>query len=75
MPACQASASSFITRIMRTICDIEIPAVGLGCMNLSHAYGVPPPKEVGEAVLQKALDLGITHFDCRSFCIYCLHLS
>lgn len=32
-------------------------------MNLSHAYGVPPSREVGEAVLQRALDLGITHFD------------
>lgn len=40
-----------------------VPAVGLGCMNLSHAYGVPPSKEQGEAVLQKALDVGITHFD------------
>lgn len=41
----------------------SVPAMGLGCMNLSHAYGVPPSKEQGEAVLQKALDLGITHFD------------
>ena len=41
----------------------SVPAVGLGCMNLSHAYGVPPSREEGEAVLQKALDLGITHFD------------
>jgi aryl-alcohol dehydrogenase-like predicted oxidoreductase len=32
-------------------------------MNLSHAYGVPPEKKQGEAVLKKALDLGITHFD------------
>jgi aryl-alcohol dehydrogenase-like predicted oxidoreductase len=32
-------------------------------MNLSHAYGVPPSKAQSEAVLQKALDLGITHFD------------
>ncbi len=41
----------------------SVPPVGLGCMNLSHAYGVPPSKEKGEAVLQKALELGITHFD------------
>ena len=41
----------------------SVPAVGLGCMNVSHAYGVPPSTEQGEAVLQKALDLGITHFD------------
>lgn len=41
----------------------SVPAMGLGCMNLSHAYGIPPSKEQGEAVLQRALDLGITHFD------------
>lgn len=41
----------------------SVPPIGLGCMNLSHAYGVPPSKEVGEKVLQRALDLGITHFD------------
>ena len=40
-----------------------MPPVGLGCMNLSHAYGVPPSPEQGKAVLQKALDLGVTHFD------------
>ena len=41
----------------------SVPPIGLGCMNLSHAYGVPPSKEQGEAVLQTALDIGITHFD------------
>ena len=37
--------------------------MGLGCMNLSHAYGAPPSHEQAAAVLQKALDLGIDHFD------------
>lgn len=41
----------------------SVPAVGLGCMNLSHAYGVPPSRKQAEAVLQSALDLGISHFD------------
>ncbi len=41
----------------------QVPPVGLGCMNLSHAYGVPPSPERACAVLQKALDIGITHFD------------
>lgn len=50
-------------RKMRKLGQFEVNAVGLGCMNLSHAYGVPPSREQGEAVLQKALDLGITHFD------------
>ncbi len=48
---------------MRKLGPFEVNEVGLGCMNLSHAYGVPPSREQGEAVLQKALDLGITHFD------------
>ena len=32
-------------------------------MNLSHAYGVPPSAADGAAVLMRALDLGVTHFD------------
>lgn len=41
----------------------EVSAVSFGCMNLSHAYGPPQPREVAERVLRRALDLGITHFD------------
>lgn len=47
----------------RPLGPFQAPAVGLGCMNLSHAYGVPPPREQAKEVLLKALDLGITHFD------------
>jgi aryl-alcohol dehydrogenase-like predicted oxidoreductase len=32
-------------------------------MNLSHAYGVPPDAAAAEALLRRALDLGVTHFD------------
>jgi aryl-alcohol dehydrogenase-like predicted oxidoreductase len=32
-------------------------------MNLSHAYGTPPPPEQGERVLLAALDAGVTLFD------------
>lgn len=32
-------------------------------MNLSHAYGAPPPREQGTRVLLKALELGVIHFD------------
>ena len=48
---------------LRTIAGVEVPAIGLGCMNLSHAYGTPPPREQAIAVLEKAIDLGVTHFD------------
>lgn len=47
----------------RNLGPFQVGAIGLGCMNLSHAYGVPPSTEVMEAVLLRALDLGITHFD------------
>jgi aryl-alcohol dehydrogenase-like predicted oxidoreductase len=32
-------------------------------MNLSHAYGVPPPPDAAAKLLRHALDLGVTHFD------------
>jgi aryl-alcohol dehydrogenase-like predicted oxidoreductase len=47
----------------RKLGPYDVSAVSLGCMNLSHAYGPPQPREVSEHVLRRALDLGITHFD------------
>jgi aryl-alcohol dehydrogenase-like predicted oxidoreductase len=41
----------------------RVGAIGLGCMNLSHAYGTPPAAEQGERVLLAALDAGVTLFD------------
>ena len=47
----------------RPLGPFNVSAIGLGCMNLSHAYGVPPSPELGAQVLLKALDLGVTLFD------------
>jgi aryl-alcohol dehydrogenase-like predicted oxidoreductase len=47
----------------RRIGPFEVAPIGLGCMNLSHAYGVPPPDETAQALLREALDLGVTLFD------------
>ena len=47
----------------RRIGPFTASAVGLGCMNFSHAYGVPPPPEQTERVLLAALDAGVTLFD------------
>lgn len=47
----------------RRIAQQQVSALGLGCMNLSHAYGVPPTTEQAERVLLGALDLGITLLD------------
>ncbi|MEJ2463472.1 MAG: aldo/keto reductase [Candidatus Thiodiazotropha sp.] len=49
--------------ITRRIGQNEVSAIGLGCMNLSHAYGTPPSAKAAEALLLRALDLGVTHFD------------
>ena len=47
----------------RKLAGCEIPAIGLGCMNLSHAYGTPPSEAESIALLHSALDLGVTHLD------------
>lgn len=49
--------------ITRSLGNTQVSAIGLGCMNLSHAYGVPPGPKDAEALLLKALDLGVDHFD------------
>lgn len=40
-----------------------LPRIGLGCMSLSHAYGVAPSEEEGLAFLRAALDEGVEMFD------------
>jgi aryl-alcohol dehydrogenase-like predicted oxidoreductase len=37
--------------------------IGLGCMSLSWAYGIPPSEEESLALLNRALDLGYDHLD------------
>ena len=47
----------------RALGPFQVSAIGLGCMNLSHAYGAPVSAEQGERVLLAALDAGVTLFD------------
>lgn len=47
----------------RQLGPFQVSAISLGCMNLSHAYGVPPTPEQGAKVLLRALELGVTMFD------------
>jgi len=51
---------------LRDLTGRPVSEIGLGCMNLSHAYGQAPPREMATAVLRTAFDLGITHFDTAS---------
>jgi aryl-alcohol dehydrogenase-like predicted oxidoreductase len=43
--------------------DLEVSALGLGCMGLSHAYGQPANKQTGIALLHAAVERGVTFFD------------
>ena len=47
----------------RNLGPFTVSSIGLGCMNLSHAYGVPPSPADAERVLLGALDAGVTLFD------------
>ncbi|MEN9925608.1 MAG: hypothetical protein RL268_1734 [Pseudomonadota bacterium] len=47
----------------RTIAGKPVNPIGLGCMSLSWAYGVPPGEEYGAKLLNRALDAGYNHLD------------
>ena len=47
----------------RALGPFQVSSIGLGCMNICHAYGNPPPPEQAERLLLTALDAGVTHFD------------
>ncbi len=47
----------------RSIASFLVNPLGLGCMNLSHAYDTPPSAEQAERVLLEALDAGVDFFD------------
>lgn len=42
---------------------LEVSAIGLGAMGLSHAYGQPVEKQQGIALIRAAVDRGVTFFD------------
>ena len=43
--------------------NLEVSAIGLGCMGMSYAYGVLPDKKEMISLIQKAVERGITLFD------------
>lgn len=48
------------TRFLR---DLEVSAIGYGCMGLSHGYGALPEKSESIRLIQSAYDMGCTFFD------------
>ena len=47
----------------RPLAGHTVNPIGLGCMNLSHAYGTPPDETSAIQLLQRAVELGCNHFD------------
>jgi aryl-alcohol dehydrogenase-like predicted oxidoreductase len=47
----------------RPLGPFKVSAIGLGCMNICHAYGAPVSEPQAERLLLAALDQGVTHFD------------
>ena len=47
----------------RQLGPFTVSAIGLGCMNICHAYGVPVSELQAERLLLAALDAGVSHFD------------
>ena len=46
----------------RRLGELNVSAVGLGCMGMSHAYGGQPEAE-SIATIRRAVELGVTLFD------------
>ncbi len=47
----------------RKIGNIEVSAVGMGCMGFSHGYGAVPEREYSIEAIRKAYDYGCIFFD------------
>jgi aryl-alcohol dehydrogenase-like predicted oxidoreductase len=47
----------------RKVGPFTVTPIGLGCMNLSHAYGQAPEPEAAAALLRQAVDSGVDFFD------------
>jgi aryl-alcohol dehydrogenase-like predicted oxidoreductase len=47
----------------RKLRDLEVSAIGLGCMGMSWSYGPPKDKQEMIALLHAAVERGITFFD------------
>ncbi|MFD1171775.1 aldo/keto reductase [Oceanobacillus picturae] len=43
--------------------DLEVSAIGLGCMGMSHGYGPASDKQEMISLIHEAIDRGVTFFD------------
>src|SRR5579862_9598695 len=47
----------------RNLGNLEVSAIGFGCMGISFSYGKPLPKHEGVKLIRAAVEQGVTFFD------------
>ncbi|KAA0010390.1 aldo/keto reductase [Billgrantia pellis] len=52
-----------MSTVLQRLAEVESPSIGLGCMNLSHGYGIHVPEPEALRALDAAFDMGYRHFD------------
>ncbi|WP_104203289.1 aldo/keto reductase [Billgrantia saliphila] len=52
-----------MSTLLQRLAEVESPTIGLGCMNLSHGYGIRVPEPEALRALDAAFDMGYRHFD------------
>jgi aryl-alcohol dehydrogenase-like predicted oxidoreductase len=43
--------------------NLEVSAIGLGCMGMSYGYGLAVDKQQGISLIRAAVERGVTFFD------------
>ena len=54
----------------RKLGNIEVSAIGMGCMGFTHAYGNGPDEKTGISLVHEAFDLGCNFFDTAEMYSY-----
>ena len=54
----------------RKLRDIEVSAIGMGCMGFTHAYGKAPEEKEAIRLVHRAFELGCTFFDTAEMYSY-----
>ena len=57
------NSNNMIKNEKRKLGTLEVSAIGLGCMNLTWAYGAGVDKNTGIALIRNAYEKGVTFFD------------
>lgn len=52
----------------RKLRELEVSAIGFGCMGFSRAYGYGPDDEEAIRLMRQAFELGCTFFDTAEGC-------